>query len=372
MYTKNQIVDINKERGIHLLVYIFLVMLIAFLGMTAAKPGEFHRDYMSIESTRAVNGLFTLLVFLSHAVTYVKLSGALDKPYITLKESLGQMVVVTYLFYSGFGMMESIKRKGTDYIRSIPKKRFLKVLIYMDIAVSAFLVLNLLLGKKMKLKTILLAFTTWESIGNSNWYITAILMLYICVFLGFMVARGNKIAGLIHTTVLCLAFVYLQIRLKRPNYCYNTMILFLAGMAFSLAKEKIDGILMKNDAFYFTGSACAVIAYCFFFMKRGGGIEWYSMWGLMFMALLLIVCMKVKINNNILQWFGSHVFSVYILQRIPMIILSHFGFNSHRYAFIAVSFVLTVCLAYMFDVAMAKLDKVLFGEKQKPKMINPI
>lgn len=40
-----------------------------------------------------------------------------------------------FLFYSGYGIMESIKNKGEKYISTVPKKRILNVLVNFDIAV---------------------------------------------------------------------------------------------------------------------------------------------------------------------------------------------------------------------------------------------
>ena len=124
---------------------------------------------------------------------------------------------------------------------------------------------------------------------------------------------------------------------------------------------------MKNDLIYtVTGGACVALYYLFF-LKRKSGIEWYTLWAVMFMALVVLFTMKIKIGNRILDWFGAHVFSVYILQRIPMIILKHFGLNeSHKYAFIVVSLFATIVLAEVFDTAILNCGNIF----HKPKTIQ--
>lgn len=59
------------------------------------------------------------------------------KGYITLSDDycdrwfydiliyIGQLMVAPYLFYSGYGIMESLNRKS-DYMRTYPKKRNIK------------------------------------------------------------------------------------------------------------------------------------------------------------------------------------------------------------------------------------------------------
>ena len=350
-----------------MLVFVFIVALMVFYEMKITDSNEFHKDYISPKSTSSINGLFTILIFLSHSVQYIDLSGVLDAPYVTLKSNLGQMVVVTFLFYSGYGIMESIKKKGIDYVKSIPTKRFLKVLRNMAIAVTMFLILNLILGIKYDIKRILLAYTGWTSIGNSNWYIFAVLILYVITFISFMIFRKNHYIAVVAVTALTAVYVYVLMIYKIDSWYYDTVIMYSMGMWYSLFKDKIERIIMKNDLIYtVTGGACVALYYLFF-LKRKSGIEWYTMWGVLFMALVVLFTMKIKIGNRILDWFGTHVFSVYILQRIPMIILKHFGLNeSHKYAFIVVSLFATIVLAEVFDTAILNCGNIF----RKPKTIQ--
>ena len=116
--------------------------------MKIAAEGQFHTDYLSKSNTTAINGIFVVLVFLCHFAQYVKFSpDFIDQSFVFFKSHLGQLVVTTFLFFSGYGIICSISKKGSDYIKSIPKKRFLSVLIHFDIAVILFMVVNVLLGK---------------------------------------------------------------------------------------------------------------------------------------------------------------------------------------------------------------------------------
>ncbi|MGN0447168.1 MAG: acyltransferase family protein [Acutalibacteraceae bacterium] len=351
-------------------IFLIISLLLLLPSLKAVKQGELYTDYLSKETTASINGLFTLLVFLSHVSTYIKLDGAFDKPYTSFKSYMLQMVVVPFLFYSGYGIMESIKKKGISYVKATPKNRFLKVLIHFDIAVVIFLILNLVFGKTYSVKHILLALIGYSSVGNSNWYIFAVLGLYVIVYLSFMLIRKSNILAVGFVTALTVAFVYLQMRLKLGSWYYDTIILFPVGMIFSLLKDKIDALLKKHDCIYFSALGICFLLYSVFYLKRDTGIEMYSLWGIFFMLMILLVTMKVKAGNNILEFFGSHVFSIYILQRIPMLILSKSGFaESHKYLFVCLCFMCTVTLAVLFDYAMGKLDKLLF-ERKKVNKVN--
>ena len=347
-------------------VYLFFTFIIGLMGMQPAKNGEFHKTYISRNQSTSVNGLFTLFVFLTHATNYIKLGSVYDSTYNSFKIHLLQLIVVPFLFYSGYGVMESIRKKGMDYVKQVPKNRFLKVLTHFVIAVSFYLIYNICCGKSFPLSQILLSFIGYSSIGNSSWYIFAVLGLYLIVFVSFMLARKNHFLGAILATLLSIAFIYMQIRLKRPGYCYNTTILFPAGMLFSLLRKPIEKIVMKNDIFYFCTLGITIIGYIFFFLKRAYGVEFYSIWGMFFMGLILLVNMKIQMCNGLLEFLGSHVFSIYILQRLPMMIFQKIGLaQSHRYIFIAASFFVTLAMAVVFDAAMNKLDSKLFARKKK-------
>lgn len=97
-----------------------------------------------------------------------------------------------------FGLRHDVlyNEKGTPYVKGIFRRRFLSLFAHFDIAVLLFLLMNLALGIKTKTRTTLLAFTTWESIGNSNWYITAVLCLYLIFIVSFLIFRKHHIPGL--------------------------------------------------------------------------------------------------------------------------------------------------------------------------------
>ena len=344
-----------------MLIFLMFIIMIAFVGLKAAKPGEFFDNYMSKENTTAINGIFVLLIFLSHAEGYVTSDGILDTAYLTFKDNMLQLIVVSFLFYSGYGIMESIKAKGQAYVRSIPAKRFFKVYYRLFLCVCLFLALNLIIKKNYGLKTTLLAFTGWTGIGNSNWYIFAILVLYVFVFISFMIFGKRHWLGVILTTLLSAVYVVFQMKLGRKGWNYNTIMLFPTGMIFSMIKEPIENIIKRNDALWVLSVGILFPGFSYLHCLYPKNIITYSLWAILFMVILVLITMKVQISNPILSWFGSHVFGMYMLQRIPMNLLSHFGFaESHKYAFIAVSFAATVILSYFFELLTGKIDGLIF------------
>lgn len=344
-------------------VLIALIALI-FSKATYAPKNGFNKDYISKDSTTAINGIFVILVFLRHFVQYFEFNAVSDASFIEVDKFLNQLIVVPFLFFSGYGTMLSIAKKGTSYVKNLLKGRFLRILLHFDICVLLYLILNLIIGKKFPLKQTLLAFTTWTSLGNSNWYITAVLALYLIAIVSFLLIRKHHLPALVLFTALTIGFVYFNMKVGRPNYCYNTIITFPLGMWFAYFKPTIDELVMKNNLCYSLCLAAVSLCFTISFIYRFSGVEAYSIWSGAFAILLVLLAMKIKISNPLLIFFGEHVFSIYILQRLPMIAFYYLDLNVKPILVFIASFAITLFMALIFDESMKKLDGVLFDRKK--------
>lgn len=342
------------------------IILLSIPGMNIARENKFHEDYMGKKQTTIINGIFVLLVFMSHAAQYVTISGTYHDIYLDMRMLLKQAVVVTFLLYSGYGMMESIKNKGPNYINRIPK-RGLKLLLQYDVAIILFILTNYLMGIKLPLEQNLLAFTSWTGVGNSNWYITTILVMYIVIFIAFKLFKSNKWLALTLVIALTAAYILFSMKIGRPSRNYNTIICLPFGMFFSLVKPKFDKI-MKNDLYYLGVIFVTLLIAIVSKVKMFVSVEHYSMWMITFGVFIILFTMKVKINSPLLEWMGKRVFSVYILQRIPMRLLEHFSINDYFFVFISLSFVVTLIMALLFDKYVGYFVNLLFQRKTKKVM----
>ena len=356
-----------------MIFFVLILLLFMFSAVKTAPENTFHQDYLSRENTYPVKGIFVILILFSHGVTYITLEGVYDAPYIALKNHLSQMVVAMFLFYSGYGIMEQIRLRRWPYIRSILSKRFPQVLLHFDIAVVFFLLTDLVLKRPVTAAQFLIALTAWSSIGNSDWYIFVILCLYLLCFLSFIPLRyngGKRIECVCLTllTVLSVLFVYLQMVIGRPRYTFNTVILFVLGAWYSWLKKPVESIVMRNDLCYSIAGCLLLLGYAFFYFRRGKGIEEYSVWAVCFTMLCVLLTMKVSFRSELLMWFGRHTFSIYIIQRIPMLVLSRIPFFAHhRYVFLVCSWAAAIPSALMLEYITGRLDGLIWRAKSEQK-----
>lgn len=317
--------------------------------------------HLSKEQTGAVNGFFVLLVFLRHTVDYITL-GPWDGIFEAVNTRLDQLIVVPFLFYSGYGIMCSILRKGQSYVSALPRDRLFKVWYHFALAVALYLILGLCMGKNYGVTRILLSFTGWDSIGNSNWYIFATLVMYLFTWLAFTVFRkDHRIAVAV---LMALAVVYiLLMRQFKGIWWYDTALVYPAGVLYGLYREKIEDFLHKKASLPWLALVLcgAVFLLCF---KLQRGLVWREGMAVAFALTVLCATMVFKIGNPVLRFLGKYTFEIYILQRIPMILLQNL-FNN-QYVYLAVSFCLTLSLAVAFRKLLDRMDAWIYKKGGKP------
>lgn len=62
-----------------------------------------------------------------------------------------------------------------------------------------------------------------------------------------------------------------------------------------------------------------------------------------FALIVVMLTMKIRIGNSVLQWFGENLFPLYIYQRLPMIALQYY-FGDRFVSHYSLLFLLTCLL----------------------------
>lgn len=309
----------------------FLAVLLLICFRSGIERGLISEEYLSKERTACINGIFVILIVFSHYTNFESFSWdpALDSIYLLFKKHIDQLVVATFLFYSGYGMETRIKAKGWVYISGLPDK-FFKLLFRFDFAVLLFLALQTILGKEYPASQIVLSFIGLKSIGNSNWYIFVILVEYLLMFAAFSLChlfaeKADSVSCVMAFITMTVVFIYIMMKADFPAYFYNTVILLPLGCWYALFEDRIREILNSRKVIYPIALILVAAIYYYSFCHRKDSIEFYTVWAAAFIAGILLVTMRFRIQNKVLAFFGKHVFSIYIIQRIPMILLDHFG-----------------------------------------------
>lgn len=83
---------------------------------------------------------------------------------------------------------ENLNGGGTRYVRQFPVKRLFKTWLNFAIAIVLFLIVDICLGIRYDALTIIGSFIGLTSVGNSNWYVFAILLMYLLTYICAQIA----------------------------------------------------------------------------------------------------------------------------------------------------------------------------------------
>ncbi len=336
--------------------YLLIVFALALYQAKLYPKGELSRNYLSIKNTTSVKGVFLLLVFSRHFKEYVGLYSPYDQPFRSFDTALGQLVVVMFFFYSGYGVYTSIRKKGEDYVRAIPVNRVFITFLNFALAILLYLGVDYWLGITYDWKTILLAFIGYTSVGNSCWYIFAVMWLYIITFLGFYKLYRHPRIAISAVCVLTIIYIVVMMQLKPGNaWWYNTVICYPFGMWYAYLKDDIEEVLYNRYDIYRSALITSILGTIVMWTLKDMFI-FYEIMALFFALTIVLVTMKVDFYNIIIYRIGSNLFIMFIMQRLPMLVLEHYNLTYYTYTALAMTIISTYLLAIIFRMIYNYLD----------------
>lgn len=263
-------------------------------------------------------------------------------------------------------MAESIRVKGIGYVRRMPVHRIGKVLFQFGIALILFLLLRFAQGVRYDWGHIVLSFTGWVSVGNSNWYIFAIVCMYLITWISCSLCRRGKLLPLLCATALTVVYIVVMKLVKEQELWCNTAAAYLAGMWFCAYREEFNRIVLSKNRDYCIYLVLTLAA--FLFMRQyWSRLLVYETVSVLFALLVVLITARVQITNRFLAHCGEHLFSLFILQRIPMIALDNTAIEQYPWLYLLVCLGLTFLMSAVFDNLSQKAWEGLMGLTQKKK-----
>ena len=326
-------------------LYAILFLLLA-LGIRVHWKG-FVDDALARSQTDAVKGFFIGCVTVSHMSGYLTARGIdLGRLFTFINFTLiGQLMVVMFLFYSGYGVMRAIEAKGEAYVRAMPLKRILTTLVNFDVAVAAFFLLNVLFAREMTARQVLLSFLGWDSLHNSNWYIFDILLCYVFTWVSarFLSRKYVPVA----TTVLCLGLMGV-LSTTKGTWWYDTLLAYPFGLFVGCHQDVLKTLARR---FYWPLIVLVIVGLgTAYWLQLNGGVR--NIQSILFAAFAVLASMKVAVKSAVLAWMGAHLFPIYIYQRIPMNAMEYWKggviVGEHPVVFVLVAVAVTGAIAALY------------------------
>ena len=347
-------------------ILFIILCFITSININIKGANEFFVDYMDIVNTNQIKGIFVWMIILKHYKSYYKTK---IYTYIKILNFIGQKVVSMFFFYSSFGIYESIKKKGINYIKTLPKKIMI-IFIKSQLILLIFLLCNYILGIKVKLKIYLLSMIFKKNIGNSYWFAFTILSLYFYTFISFLTLKNERIflIGIIIVNIISIFHIYLVYNFYYPKsmFSVDNILAFNIGFYYSLLKEYLDKIILKNDILYFGILSFTILI---FHINKQSSVLTVSNKNAIFCLVVILISMKVRFKNNFLQLLSSHSYSIYLLQRVVMrfVYYKHY-FEKNEIIRFFFEFIVIILISILFDKYTSFIDK--FFKRENPIKIK--
>ena len=349
----------------------FLIFSLLSINNAGLKGhNDFFSDYIDLNNTFSVKGIFVWIIFFRHYIQYYNRKSRYT--YEKILSCFGQKIVSMFLFYSGYGIYESFKKKGNKYSKSLLIKSLI-IFIKSELIILIFALKCIIYKDTITLKKYILAVFFYTSIGNSNWFAYTIILFYIYAFLSFVFIKNKKYnyLGIIFITILCFLhgnFTYF-LYLKKLRFGVDNILPFILGIYYSGIRKYTDTYIMKYDFSYFAILSSFSLIFCYFYINKDISIFMHILMNGTFSIIVVLVNMKVKFDNEFLKFLNAHSYSIYLLQRIILSIFSKKKYlENYECMRILLQFSLIILISTTFDYSTSFIDKYF---KRVDKRLEP-
>lgn len=355
-------------------IFIWILIVVCLWGVKFSITG--HSDYISRSQTDSIKGIFAIIILYSHMRGYFESEVPYSIGYNSVLDFLGQLMVVMFLLYSGYGVMEALKRNPQKYRDTFLSHRIGKVWLMFAIAVALYLTLNVMLSIKHEPIKYFTCWIGWDDIGNSNWFVFDILALYIITYITLIffvnTLCADRTKGFIIMIYVLTFIVLFVLKISgKGSWWYDTVLAYPTGMLYAAYKNKIEHMVQGRRYWVVVSALAILFLFCRFksyaivayfdnTLSRQIYFIIFVFTSSIFAVLVVLLTMKIKIDNQVLRWLGTNAFAIYILQRLLMILGTHLGWNTNAILFACFVVPTTLLISAIYTAVTNKLNKKLF------------
>lgn len=298
------------------LITLILVLMLVFFKMKISK--EFINPIEKLQSIH-IKGLLSLLIMLGHIFAEKQITKSSIDILIT---SPGFLYVGMFFFYSGFGLVQGYKN-NSNYLNNFLPKKFQKIYVpFVLMNIIYYFVLKIFLEfQKVSFIEFIKEILGFSLINGISWYIISILYFYFIFYLSFKYFyRIRYIIFFSFMLLYTLICIYLN---KNASWWYISIIPIFIGIIYSEKEDSIGKILKKYYYLILIGAASLFNIFYFIRFNKIAyflGIELNEkiniLFGMLavifFVFLVLLVLMKIKIENIVTLKLGEISFEIYL------------------------------------------------------------
>ena len=360
-----------------------LYYILIFYGFKYSGFGKVHDNFLSLKILNGLKGLASLSILIGHI--------SLDHPKFRIKKlyltppGLGRVYPAFFFFCSGYGLMVSFKKKN-NYLNNFIRRRFLSILIPYSFfkVICCIQLLSLFYNNKMPFfnnvnfnKIFYFIF-----LYHRYWFVLELMMFYLLFYIFFKCFKNRHLIRflfILFSWILILVPTYYYKNKKYSNnifvkleYHYSIWS-FVYGLLIGDYEENIIKFIKK---FYYLFLILASLFpyYFHFFIKyipdkpyiTG---KYYNFWfnctkhnifSILMYSCILILTMKIQINNIILDYLGKFTLENYLYHSLIINI-----YRSKQLSFkdenLDYKYFITIFVSLYYSEKMHYINTILIG-----------
>ena len=269
----------------------------------------YNSEYLSVQQTKNLKGIFTLIVLFHHLAIFASV-GDVYNIFI----NSGYIAVGGFLFISGYGLMYQYMHKGRNYVKSFPK-----------------------------------------------WYINAIFYFYIAFFISMLLCEliKKRRIMIIFTFIFTYLYIFLCMKFKFEDHWFSAAFAFYFGILWAMFKSQIDSNLKKSIPIII---GCLFIFYYVLNVFTPFKYGWMEFKCLMYLAIIVILGMRIKLQSPLMEWVGDHSLEIYLVHGLFFEILRNNHINIvDNFEFMVTLLILTFISSYVLHKIFTFINKKIIN-----------
>jgi len=297
-----------------------------------------HRSYLM--------GLSILWIMVHHTYFFEMY----DYGYLGFFAKIGSCGVDCFLFISSFGLFHSFSKN--NQLRRFYIRRVLRVL-------PSFIIIMVGVGLLVSPKS-LLKMGYWYRAFHDNWYITFILIMYLCFPVLYYIQKKMVLLPLIICVILSFFMTIFLVSIQKDNIHDVPMLMaqrlpvFACGMLFADSRFSYK-VTIKFLLFVLIGTM--ILLYFAYFIDREYLV--YPLFCFLTIEIVLLVSsLWIKQIDGLMKWIGSLSLELYL---VHMAIIPILVFHIKGLIGVLLVFFLSFVLAVLVQKIANGLTAPLYG-----------
>lgn len=363
------------------LVWI-VILIILLYGVNISREGQWQEGSLDLSHSKDLLGYFAILIVVHHLVQNLISSKNIDVGILSVFENMGVCFVGVFFFFSGYGLIKSLKTKP-DYLNGFFKKRIVRIIIPFYVVNTFFVIVTNMMGLIEKQEMPLCIAGIFMA-NDHMWYLVEIILLYSLFYLNFKKSSSEEEAFLKMFVQISVIITGSLLIGHGPfwfqgEWWYNSTLLFFIGMVIARFEKPVISYAKRNYKILTFFSAAAFIIFhaltvnaintAGYWTEYDEKITWMESildkvqvltlqipMIIAFVILIVLLGLKVRVGNKVLSFLGTISLEIYITHRLWIIL---FDKMKNPLVFLVSVLVCAVILGAVFHVIDSLALKIL-------------